>query len=151
MKTRSAVLVGTLVAAAAGIAGCPSNQCPMESPQVNANGIPTSCTAVAGQSVTYPVQICPTCNQTSATCTADLSAVGSGSIYLDTKVEACSGSASCPPSCQANPLSCAFTAPSTPGTYQVIVVDGATGNTQTSQLTVNTSGPPSCALGTAGI
>ncbi len=153
MRTRNAVLVGTLVAFAAGMAGCPSNQCPMESPQVTANGIPTSCTAVAGQQVTYPVRLCPTCNQTSASCTVDLSAAStSGDIFLDTKVEACTGSSSCPPTCQTSPISCTFTAPAASATpYTVTVYDGATGQTQSSQLTVSSSGAASCAFPTASL
>lgn len=144
----SAARAATLIAAAAALAGCPSSEpCPLESPQVSA--IPGACTEVAGQPVTYPVRLCPTCNQTGASCVVDLSAVGAGSgdIFLDTKVEACTGSGSCPPSCAVNAISCTFNAPATPGTYNVIALDGATGQPVESVLFVVAPGTPeSCAL-----
>ncbi len=151
MRVRSAGIVAVLAAVVVGGAGCPSS-CPLESPQVDPSALPASCTAAAGQPVTYPVRLCPTCNQTSASCDVNLSGVGAGSgpIYLDTKVEACSGSASCPASCQTNPIGCTFNAPAMPGTYTVIVYDGTSGNTQQSQLTVTAGGAASCGF-TAGI
>jgi hypothetical protein len=152
MTIRSAVRVAVLAAVGAGLTGCPSDSCPLESPKVSAT--PGTCTEVAGQPVSYPVRLCPSCNQTGATCVANLSDVGagSGSIFLDTKMEACSGGNSCPPpSCDPNPFTCAFTAPSTPGTYQVIVVDGATGTPITGQLSVVAPGTPeSCVLAAVG-
>ena len=153
MRMRGWVIVAAAAAAGFGLAGCPSSSCPKESPQVNAGGIPTSCTAAAGQPVTYPVRICPTCNQSSATCVVDMSAAAtSGDIFLDTKVETCSGSGSCSQGCQASPISCTFTAPAASATpYMVTVFDGGSGTTLTSQLTVTQGGPASCALSAAGI
>jgi hypothetical protein len=149
MTIRSALVLATLAALAVGVSGCPSSSCPMESPQVN--GLPASCTAPVGQQVSYPVRLCPTCNQSSASCAVDLSAATTtGDIFLDTKVEACSGSSSCPPACQTNPILCTFTPPGA-GTYKVTVFDGATGQTQTSQLVVSQGGASSCAFPTAGI
>ncbi len=153
MRTRSAVLIGTVAAMAGGLAGCPSSSCPLETPQVS--GTPGTCTELAGQPVSYPLRLCPTCNQTGVTCAPNLSAVGAGSgpIYLDVKAEACNDSTSCGGAgCQLNQATCEFTAPSTPGTYQIIVIDGATGQpVPGAQLQVVASGPTSCALATASL
>jgi hypothetical protein len=147
---RSAMTAVALAAGAVGLTGCPADSCPLEAPQVSA--VPTSCTEVAGQPVSFPVRLCPTCNQSGATCVADMSAVGtSGDIFLDIKVEACTGSSSCPPACQLNAITCTFNAPASPGPYKVLTFDGATGNTNTSQLVVIAQGAESCALPTAGI
>ena len=71
-----------------------ADECALESPQVSAT--PGTCTEVASQPVSYPVRLCPTCNQTGATCVPDLSAAGTtGDIYLDIKVEACTDPNSC--------------------------------------------------------
>jgi hypothetical protein len=145
MRIRSALITAGLAAGVAGVAGCPADQCAFESPQVSA--MPTSCTQVTGQPVTYPLRLCPTCNQTGASCVADLSAAGTtGDIYLDTKVEACSDTTSCGgTACQVNATTCEFTAPA-PGTYTVIALDGLTGNTVESQLVVIASGAEFCDL-----
>ncbi len=150
MKTRSAVMIAAI---AGGLAGCPSDQsCPLETPKVDAT--PSTCTEDAGQPVSYPVRLCPTCNLTGVSCAPNLSGVGAGSgaIYLDVKAEACTDANSCGgATCQLNATTCDFTAPSTPGTYQVIVFDGATGQPLTNDLVVIASGPESCALPVAGI
>ncbi len=136
----------TALAAALGLAaaGCGKESCPTESPQVTTVG---NCSATSGQSVSFPVRLCPTCNQTLTSCDADLSAVGSGTIFLNPVVEACSNANSCPPSCAPNPATCTFTAPTTtPGTiYTVLVFDPATSMTRNGTLTIVSSGP-SCSL-----
>ena len=92
-------------------AGC-AERCPTETPQVSE--LPASCTERPGEPVSFPVRLCPTCNQTGATCDVDLSAVGTSSdIFLDPRVEVCTGSATCPPACELNTLACTFTAPVT--------------------------------------
>ena len=152
MRMRSAVMVAGLAAVGAGLTGCPSDSCPMESPQVSAT--PGSCIEVAGQPVSYPVRLCPTCNQAGATCVPDLSAAGTTrDIYLDIKVEACSSTSSCGgTACQLNATTCNFTAPTVPDTYRVIVFDGLTETTMTSDLVVVSPGTPeSCALPTASL
>jgi len=142
MKTRIAV---TAAAVALFAAGC-GESCPTESPQVSALAQP-GCTEVAGQPVSYPVRLCPTCNQTGATCDVDLSQVGSaGTIFLDPKVEACTGTGGCGPSCALNTLTCTFTAPATPGTYTVVAYDPGTNTTRESTMLVIASGPESCPL-----
>jgi hypothetical protein len=141
MTKRFAVVVAAGLAAA----GCNSDKCPTETPQVS--GISPSCTEVAGQPVSYPLRLCPTCNQAGATCDVDLSAVNTTQdIFLDPKVETCSSSNSCPPACDPNPLLCNFTAPTTPGDYTVTVFDPATNGTRVGRLTVIASGPESCAV-----
>jgi hypothetical protein len=147
MRTRNAAIAAALMLA---VAGCGDDtSCPTETPQVSA--LAGSCVQVAGQPVSYPVRLCPTCNQTGATCDVDLSAVGAGSgdIFLDPKVEACMSSASCPPACEVNAITCTFTAPSTPGFYTVIAFDPVSGTTRESDLEVIASGPESCALAAA--
>jgi Tfp pilus assembly protein PilW len=151
MRIRNALTLVAAAALAAGLAGCPSESCDLESPQVSA--LPASCTQVAGQPVTYPVRLCPTCNQFGATCVADLSAAAtSGDIYLDTKVEACDDPGTCGgPACSINALTCTFTAPATPGTYTVIALDGLTGQPKESTLTVIAGGAEFCDLPAAGL
>ncbi len=142
MRVRSAFLVAVFAGIGGGLAGCPSDSCPLESPQVGA--LPGSCTEVAGQPVSYPVALCPLCNLTNASC--DVTVAG-GSIYLDVKMEACSGGGSCPlpPACDASPTRCTFTAPATPGTYPVVIADGQGGQISRT-LTVIASGAESCLL-----
>ncbi|HET8541228.1 MAG TPA: hypothetical protein VFL83_15240 [Anaeromyxobacter sp.] len=160
MRTTTALLVAAL-AAAAGLTGCPSDTCPLETPQVNAMPDETTCVQDAGLPVGYPVQLCPTCNQTGATCVADLSAARAatcpappatcGDIFLDVKVEACTDTTSCGgTACNLNPLTCSFTAPSAAGRYNVITVNGLTGATITTQMDVIPSGPEFCELAGAG-
>ncbi len=129
---------------AVALAGC-GDKCPTETPQVSA--LPTSCTAGAGNPVSYPLRLCPTCNQTGITCDVDMSSVGAGSgtIFLDPKAEACETSGSCPPSCAAQETVCSFTAPGTVGTYKVSVFNPATGSTMEETLQVNVVGG-SCTL-----
>lgn len=139
-------IAATTAAVALLAAGC-GEKCPTEPPQVSSLAQP-GCTQVAGQPVSYPVRLCPTCNQSAAFCDVDLSGVGAGSgiIFLDPKVEACSGTAGCPPACSLNTLTCTFTAPATPGTYTVQAYDPGTNTTKSSDLIVIASGAPSCTL-----
>jgi hypothetical protein len=144
---RSAVLIGTVAAVAGGLAGCPSDSCPLETPQVST--VPGTCQAAPGQQVSYPVRLCPACNQTGATCSADLSRVADGYIYLDVKAEACSSGNSCPtPACDTNPTYCAFAAPSATGNYNVVIPDGQGGNI-TRQLQVESGVASNCVLASA--
>ncbi len=150
MKTRKVSTVVVLAALAGWLSGCPSDSCSLETPQVSnvpANG----CTVVAGQPVTYQVRLCPACNQTSATCAVDMSQVGSGYIYVDPKMEACSGGNSCPPpTCNTNATDCTFTAPAAAAApYNVVIPDGQ-GGTYTRTLQVVASGTPtSCPVASA--
>jgi hypothetical protein len=145
MKLRNVVSVAAVALVAAGCGN--EDSCPTESPQIDA--LAAGCIERAGEPVNFPVRLCPTCNQTDAVCDVDLSAVraGSGEIFLDPRVEACTPSSSCSgASCQVSPLTCAFAAPATPGTYTVIVFDPSTNQTRQSDLVVIPSGAESCVL-----
>ncbi len=75
--------------------------------------------------VEVSLQICPTCNQTDASCDVDLSAVSQGIIHFDTLVHACENSSSCPPSCSVSGVTCTFTTPAA-GTYNLYIGDSTT-------------------------
>jgi hypothetical protein len=140
--------IGTAMFAAAGAlalfaSGCGGKEsCPSESPKVNA--LASNCEAVAGQTVSYPLQLCPTCNQTISGCDVQMSGTD---IFLNPTAEACSSASSCPPSCSAMPNTCSFKAPSAaPGsTFTVSVFDPGTGGTKAGTLTIVASSP-SCSL-----
>ncbi len=139
MKGRRAIAIAAVAAAAAAISGCPSGSCPLETPQVNA--LPT-CTEPPSQAVTYPVRLCPTCNQTGATCSVQ---IAGNSIFLDIKVEACSDSNSCGgAACAQKPTECSFTTPAEPGTYNVTATDPS--GTVNGTLLVSATDPASCQL-----
>ena len=126
--------------------GC-GTKCPTETPQVQQIG---NCTAKPGDTVSVPVRLCPTCNQTGATCAVDTSQVGSsGIIQLDPTVEACDSVSSCgtpSPTCQTNPLTCTFTVPAnTPnGTIKLSAFDPATSQEVSGTLTVSANVSSSC-------
>lgn len=141
MIVRNAAIAALALLAAA----CGEDTCPTESPQVSQVA---DCTVRPGAAVTYPVQLCPTCNQTGATCDVDTSAVGpgSGDIFLDPKVEVCTAATSCPPTCDVTPFACTFDAPTVEGNYTVSVVNGASGAVVTRTLRVSATESVSCAL-----
>jgi hypothetical protein len=146
-----AVLAAALGASiAVSLSGCgDANSCAAESPQVSA--LSTNCSAVANTTVSFPIRLCPSCNQTLAGCDVDMSnatATG-GVIFLNPTVEACEPPSSCSggPTCLANPTTCTFTAPNAPvGTdYFVDVYDPSINDTRRGSLTI-AAGSPSCAL-----
>jgi hypothetical protein len=149
MKLRHVVSIAAAVTTLALVAtGCGTeDSCPTESPDVAA--VP-NCTVRPGAAVSYPVQLCPTCNQTGAVCDVDLSAASSGDIFLDPRVEACTPSSTCPgtaPACDASPLLCPFTAPTVEGDYVVTLVDASSPTAPiTRTLRVSSVEPVSCAL-----
>ncbi len=137
------------LAAALAASGC-GNKCPTESPaQIEAVG---SCSASPGATVNVPVRLCPTCNQSGATCSVDMSQASSGFIGLDPTVEACSSSSSCgsaAPTCDPNPLTCSVTLPANAsGSYTLVVFDPFTNSQKNGTIDV-TSGAPSCAFTSA--
>ena len=137
------VIAITVCAAAVGLSAC-GDKCPTETPQVDAVA---NCTATAGSTVTVPLRLCPTCNQTAASCDVDTSqAASSGIIQLDPVVEACESASSCAPGCDPNAINCTFAAPSQPGPYDLIVFNPATNSTITKRLDVVASGGTSCAF-----
>ncbi len=146
MRTRDVLMVAVLGAVGLWSAGCPSSSCPLETPQVNA--LPT-CTEPPSRQITYPVQLCPTCNQTGATCSVQMSG---NDIFLDLKAEACNDSTSCGGAgCAPGPTTCSFTTPSAEGNYRVVTSNAATGGTIESQLVVSSTQPANCTLSTASL
>ncbi|HSD21108.1 MAG TPA: hypothetical protein VLC54_13770 [Anaeromyxobacter sp.] len=142
MKVRRGIAIAAC-AAAVGLSGC-GESCPTETPKVEAFAT-SGCTATPGATVTVPLRLCPTCNQTAASCDVDVSqASRSNEIFLDPVVEACQSASSCPPTCDPNAINCSFAAPSQPGRYDLIVFDPATNTTLQEQLDVVASGPTSC-------
>ncbi len=139
-----ALIVAAAAAAGFGLAGCPSSSCPMETPQVNA--LP-SCTEPPNHALSYPVRLCPTCNQTGASCSVQMSG---NDIFLDLKVEACNDASSCGGAgCNPGPTICSFTTPASEGTYNVTATDA--GGTVNGTLVVSASVPASCQLPTASL
>ena len=133
-----------IAAIVAALAACGSNdKCPTQSPKLSEMG--TGCVVRPGTAVSYPLRLCPTCNQSGATCSVDMSAVSQGEIFLDPTVEACTSGTSCgPATCDTNPFSCTFTAPTVEGDYHVTVVNGDTNTPVTQTLTVSSTLSPSC-------
>jgi len=123
MTTARRLAVLAAVASPLWLAGC-DNKCPTETPQVSS--VPSCAGMAPNTQVTVQVRICPTCNQTVPECQV-LPPGADGIIQLDALVQACDPSSSCPsPSCNLNPLSCAFRSPG-PGSYTILIADGATG------------------------
>jgi hypothetical protein len=139
------------LAVAAGLQGC-GEQCKTE-PVAKVDEA-ESCTAAPGTPVTIGVRLCPTCNQTGASCDVDTSqASSSGIIQLDPIVEACQDVTSCAnpsPSCQSAPLPCQFTAPTEPGPYSIRAYDSSTNSFETvATLTVEPGAAYACAFTSA--
>lgn len=134
------------LALAGGLTGC-GESCPSETvAKIQDVG---ACTARPGTSVTVPVQLCPTCNQSGSSC--DVEIQGSF-VQLDIRAEACDSVASCgstAPSCQP-PSGCTFTAPAE-GTYTVLVYDPSTDRTIERPLVVSTTQNLGCSINAAAI
>lgn len=141
MRTRFPLLAA--VFAAALVAGCgdSAKKCPTESPQVN--NVPGNCTVAVGQPVTFPLQLCPRCNQSLTGCNVDMSSANAsgGTIFLDPVVEVCDSGTSCPPSCLANGATCSFTPPTsnTGVSYTVTVYDPGTNGPRSTTITTGSS------------
>jgi hypothetical protein len=149
MKLRRVIAIGAC-AAAVGLSAC-GEKCPTET--VAKVDEVQSCTVAPGSAVNVGLRLCPTCNQSGATCEVDDSAAAtSGIIQLDPTVEACEQVSSCPtptPMCEAAPLQCPVRAPAEPGSYDLMVYDAATNQfRQMGTLTV-AAGPSSCTFASA--
>jgi hypothetical protein len=127
-----AAAAAALVAACGGKDSCPTAAAYPKTPQTPA------CSMPAPQQVTITLEMCEACSHTSPTCTADLSAVGSGEIFLDTKWEVCTDNSSCSNNACATPT-CQFSVAN--GTYTVHALTQS--GTSTFQLTMS-GGTPSC-------
>ena len=130
--------------------GCGGTSCPTETPaQIQKVG---QCQATLGATVSVPVQLCPTCNQTGARCQVDASSVASsGIIQLDPTVEACDNVSTCSspaPSCQVGPLMCAVTVPSNTTMSQITLAafDPFSGQQVSGVINIVPSGSSGCTL-----
>lgn len=119
--TRTTVLAAAFVVV---LVGC-GEQCKNETPPLNqAVPIGADCSVNANEQFTLLLSVCPKCNQAQPVCVADLDAVADGQIVLDLQAEACEESNSCSTEgCAAAPIPCRFTAPSTPDTYNLNIVE----------------------------
>ena len=126
------------IAAAVVLAACGGTSCPTESPKISS--LPPSCVLNAGAQVSVGIHVCPTCNQTSASCSVVDKSATDQIIQLDPSVEACTSNSSCPISCDTAALQCTFTAPATAGTYMIAVFNPETGQLDQVPLTVVASG-----------
>jgi hypothetical protein len=145
-----ALAAAAALAAFGGLAGC-GEKCKTE-PVADVEAA-QSCTAAPGTPVSVGVRLCPTCNQTGATCEVDTSQAASGVIQLDPIVEACEDVTTCAsqePTCQVAPLPCSFTAPAEPGPYDIRVYDPRTNSFPTvATLEVVPGAAYSCAFASA--
>lgn len=134
-------IAATTAAVALLAAGC-GETCPTETPRLSQVA---NCTVRPGDTVSYPIQLCPSCNQSGAACQVDIQG---STIQLDPTVEACTSATGCPDnSCQVVPqLLCTFKAPMAAGTYDVFVYNPATDQTVLRTLTVSDSAPVSCSM-----
>ncbi|HTN53318.1 MAG TPA: hypothetical protein VML50_13010 [Anaeromyxobacter sp.] len=133
-----------LLVGAALAAGC-GTKCKTETPAQVESTPGAPCTNMApGVAVTVNLQLCPTCNQTGATCAVDTSGVSAGQIGLDPTVEACTDSTSpCggpTPTCLASLIPCQFTSPAAAGPYTMTVYDPTTGGPLTASFVVAAGG-----------
>jgi hypothetical protein len=130
-------------------AGC-GDKCNTESP-AKVSDVPQDCSQMQpGATVTVGIVLCPTCNQTGATCAVDTSQAASGFIHLDPTTEACHDASSCgnpSPTCLAGPTPCTFTAPTAAQPYHLVVFDPSTGTTIDRTFTVvNGGSQTSCGI-----
>lgn len=148
MKKRlvlSAALAALLAACGSDDSACVTRDAELAAGAV----VPGTCTASAGSTVTIPVNLCPKCSDTRASCQAEF--IG-GQVEIAPIFFECEESRGCAinPSCENNPLTrrvnCTVSVPSgtTPGQYDI--VNAGTGGTRVGSLDV-TGGAPSCAFG----
>jgi hypothetical protein len=134
MRTRSALAA---IAAALLAAGCGKDACPTAAAYPQSGQTP-ACSAPAVQQVAVTLNMCEACSHTAPTCTPDLSSVGTGEIFLDTRWEVCTDNSSC--AAQAcGSATCQFSVAN--GTYTVHALSQS--GTSTFTLTM-TGGSPSC-------
>ncbi|MGC3998246.1 MAG: hypothetical protein QM767_12490 [Anaeromyxobacter sp.] len=139
--TRRAALAALLASSALVVTSCGEEDCASAPPDVQAVA---SCSAHPGEAVNLPVRLCPDCHQSGATC-AVIVDEAEHVIQLDTRVQACE-TGSCDAACDVQPFACSFTAPSTEGSYDVLIIDGGTSEPFNAPDFVVTSGATSCGL-----
>jgi hypothetical protein len=142
MGTIGKAILAAAVVLAVFAGGCGSeDSCPSESPQVT--DMPAACTATPGQTVSYPLQLCPTCNQTFTSCDVQMSGTD---IFLNPLVEACESASSCAPGCNTRSNTCTIRLPvaAVDTVFTVSVFDPASG-TMSAPLTI-VAASPVCAI-----
>jgi hypothetical protein len=92
MLARRLAVAGAAVAVA--LAACGPDQCPMQAAYVDPAqaSFPASC-SVSGETYSFTVPLCETCQYTSPNCEADL--VGSNTVQLATQWQVCSENQGC--------------------------------------------------------
>ncbi len=112
------------------LAAC-DNKCPTTNPKIAAGGVPTCSGIQPGVTVQVKLGVCPRCDEAFDACNVTLPAAGDKIIQLDPIVQVCQADNSCPnPPTSCNAVTCTFTAPATPDTYQLLVYDPAQGPLQ---------------------
>jgi len=143
MRIRTAAVAAALAFVAAGCGN--DKNCNEQTPPIS--GVP-SCGAVANTPVTVPLHVCPRCDQGTPTCTVDMSQVASHAIELVPLSPVCDANSSCPivdpSSCSFAPVNCTFTAPSTTGSYTLVVITPEGTQVPGKTLDVVASTPASC-------
>jgi hypothetical protein len=136
-------LCGTIAVAALALAGCGGDTCESQPAAVTPTN-QASCTVAPNTPLTFNVQLCPSCTDTSPSCTADL--VGQ-EIHLDPVVQQCQANQGCDitQACQISPVACPVNTALLPGSYTVQYLT-ANGNLASRDVTVAPGGSTSCTL-----
>lgn len=131
MKLRDTLVAAALATLAA---ACGKDSCPTTAAYPKSGQTP-GCTGAPAQ-VQIGIQMCEACSHTSPSCSADLSALGSHQIFLDTRWEVCTDQSSCASqACSA--ATCQFSVPA--GGYTVQTLSPTGTGTSTFQLNVTSS------------
>ncbi len=137
------VRIGSVVVAvglAAFAAGCGSDKCKDESPPLSSTQPAQSCTVEVSSPVTVQIHACPRCDQGTPECLVHFDSATQ--ITLEPSSQVCDPNSSCPVggNCQVAPLNCTFTAPSTPGTIDLVVQSPSGGIPRTLEVVAVNSG-----------
>lgn len=133
-------IVLAAAAAAALLGACGKESCPTTAANAENQDMsaPGACSAPAPQQVAIQLNLCEACSHTAPTCAPDLSSLGTGAIFLDTRWEICADDSSCSArSCSF--VTCQFSVPGGT-TYQVQTL-GAGGTTVSFTLDLTGASP----------
>ena len=132
MRNRSLAAVAFAAAVVAGC-GADSKSCSTDpsGTRLAAGKAVADCAVAPGGTVTLPVRLCPSCSQSSPSCTAEFR---DGEIEIDPLLRVCQEDAGCADdrACESDPsknqTNCTVTIPSgtAPGSYPVLLSNGAT-------------------------
>lgn len=139
MRIGNAVVAAALALAAA---GCGGDSCPTDAafaePGQDMGG---ACSAPAPQQVSIAVELCEACSHTSPTCEADLTALATREILLDTRWDICTDDSSCSGRACAS-VTCTFAVPEGQYTVYTLAPSG------TADFVLNVSGSSATCSGT---